>query len=304
MTGPPRTPGDTLALDIARSALHRIDAWGVAMIICALVIVLHDADVVQGAILAVILGASYWLGYAVNDWFDAPYDALDDGDAHRNVFVHHPLEPAPATALFATVAAVLLLGFGSFGARGLYVFPVCMFAIWTYSAPPIRLKSRPGLYLLSHGVFVQTLPYLISVYLIGNGWGIIDWVMLSLNFLASLSGQLAQQVRDLDLDSRTGTTFATRVGLRGSVRCLQVVTGLLAVVAIAAFAARVLPIYLAPLAAAFGPSMWARLLGHGTRSARVVLVCSGIALVYVALLVAVQTWGGTLVGARGDLYVN
>ena len=194
----------------------------------------------------------------------------------------------PAAVLFGFTAAVLLFGYGSFGARGFQVFPGCIIAMLAYSAPPLRLKSRPGLDLLSHAFFIQSLPYLICVYLIGGVWGRIDWALLAVNFLASLSGQLAQQVRDFDVDSRTDTNFATLVGLRVTGCCLQGATGLLGVIVIATFSAGILPLSLAPLALTFAPAMWSRLRGRGTRSGKVVLVCTTVALAYMVWLLALQ----------------
>jgi hypothetical protein len=75
---------------------------------------------------------------------------------------------------------------------------------WAYSAPPLRLKMRPGLDLLTHALFVQTFPYVVSLVLIRARWGLLDWVLLAILFLASLTAQLEQQARDFVVDVAGG----------------------------------------------------------------------------------------------------
>jgi 4-hydroxybenzoate polyprenyltransferase len=94
--------------------------------------------------------------------------------------------------------------------------------MWAYSAPPLRLKSRPGFDLLSHALFVQTWPYLICIWLTGSVWTRLDSILIGICFLTSLSGQLNQQVRDFDVDTRTDTNFATRVGLATTTIVLRI----------------------------------------------------------------------------------
>ncbi len=73
----------TLARDAVGSMMHRIDAWGVALVVCALALVTHDAVTGTTLILMFTVGLAYWLGYTVNDFFDAPFDAKDRKGAIR-----------------------------------------------------------------------------------------------------------------------------------------------------------------------------------------------------------------------------
>ena len=64
-----------------------MDAWGVALIIATLALVVHDAlSPRYGTILLAVAGA-YWLGFAYNDFQDAPFDALDQEKGANNFFV-------------------------------------------------------------------------------------------------------------------------------------------------------------------------------------------------------------------------
>lgn len=270
---------------LLRSLLHRIDAWGVALIVGTVALMVHDRVDAGSLALVVTIGLAYWLGYTVNDYFDAPYDAADRSGAHRNFFVAHPVPRGWALAAFLVALAVVLLGFSRFVIRGWVAFAVAVAAMWGYSAPPVRLKSRPGLDLLSHALFVQTFPYLLTVYLISGRWSVLDTVLVTANLLASLSGQLAQQIRDFEIDSVTDRNFTTTVGLPVTRRALRGVTGLLGVVVAGAFALRLLPWSLAPVAAAFVPALFTRLQGSGERRAIIVYCSTGFALLYAAGLV-------------------
>ncbi|HEX6387020.1 MAG TPA: hypothetical protein VF177_20340, partial [Anaerolineae bacterium] len=60
-----------LARDIACSLLHRIDAWGVAFILAALALLIHDALGGRTILLLAAIPFMYWFGYVVNDYWDA-----------------------------------------------------------------------------------------------------------------------------------------------------------------------------------------------------------------------------------------
>ncbi|MCP5059635.1 MAG: UbiA family prenyltransferase [bacterium] len=273
----------TLLRDVARSALHRIDAWGVALIVCSIALLVHDAVTPANLLLVLAVTAAFGLGYVVNDYFDSAFDAQEEAKARHNLFVRHRLGPFRATALFA--AAVPLGVFASFGARGVLVAVTCVLVIWAYSAPPLRLKAIPGLDLLTHALFVQTFAYFICVFLTGVEWLRLDAWLLAINFLASLSGQLAQQVRDFDRDSRTDRNFATTVGLPATVTCLRVTTLAVVVTGVAGFAIGVLPPILAPLALGFGFATAHRLGGGGAlRPSFQVYLPTTAALAYTGVL--------------------
>ncbi len=108
--------------------------------------------------------------------------------------------------------------------------------MWSYSAPPMRLKSRPGLDVVTHGFFVLTFPYVMALLLVELSWTRLDWLLLGLVFLASSAGQLNQQIRDFDVDSCTDRNFTTTVGIKTSILWLKVTTVLTVLIASVAIA--------------------------------------------------------------------
>lgn len=203
--------------------LKRIDAWGVTFIIGALVLVAHHALTVQTELLLITITANYWLGYWLNDYFDAPHDSNDKIKARQNLFVQRPEARRYVKGIASLVFGGSALIFISFGWRGVVVLLMNFLIMWAYSAPPLRLKSRPGLDLLTHAIFVQSWPYIVCMWLTGAAWTQLDGTLLAICFLTSLGGQLNQQVRDFEVDTRTDTNFATWAGLANTVLILKII---------------------------------------------------------------------------------
>src|SRR5690606_36053575 len=149
---------------------NHMDPWQVALVIATLPLLIHGAIRRETAVLALAIGVGYWCAFALNDYFDAPFDRLDEQKAQRNFFVQQPT-PRWLVAVFSVVLlAVVAAAFAPFGPLGWLLWLVSCLVAWAYSAPPLRLKMRPGLDLLTHALFVQTFPYVMSMVLIRASW--------------------------------------------------------------------------------------------------------------------------------------
>ena len=193
-----------------------MDAWGVTVIICGVALLLHHHTQPRDWFLVAGMGAGYFLAFAVNDYCDAALDRLDPDKAQRNFFVQHPLTPAAAFLLFLLPLLVVLPALSQFGLRGLLWTLVCLAILWAYSAPPFRLKSKPGLDLLVHGLFVESFPYWLCLRLLAVAWGGADYLMLAVLVFASLAAQLEQQLRDRRIDRQHNATFTVVIGPMGA----------------------------------------------------------------------------------------
>ena len=273
-------PDLTLLELVWASTMHRIDAWGVAIVVGLLAIIIHDSYGLGSYILLATISFAYWFGYTVNDYFDAPSDAQDLDGQHRNLFVQYTLTKTQAKIAFTIASLAILFGFGYFALPGLFWFLVSLAVIWTYSAPPVRLKSRPGFDLISHAIFVQTFPYLLFLALLDLDWLVIDYVVLAINFFASLTGQLAQQIRDYDVDLKTSRTFTTSFGLARARIVLSATTVILGLVTGAGFVFSVLPLYLLPVVILFAPTFYFCLKGIGRTPRSHAMASASLALLY------------------------
>lgn len=206
---------------------NHIDAWSVTGFIGAVALVRHQALNFAGVLLLLALIVGYWQAFVLNDYFDAPFDQAEPQKARHNFFIHHPQRIGVLLAFLLPIDLVVAWGFLQYGWRGLAVMLLCLVVMWAYSAPPLRIKSRPGWDLLVHGLFVETFPYWTCLYLIGATWGAFDYAVLTLLFLASLTAQLEQQVRDYEIDRRYERTFTTVMGRPRAFLLLQLCTALL-----------------------------------------------------------------------------
>ena len=267
-----------------------IDAWGTTFIIGAICLILHGRLDVHGLALVAAVTVGYWLGFAFNDYFDAPFDAQDATKGARNFFSAVPLSRRAAQVAFTAIALVLLAIFLSFGARGIDVFILAFGILWAYSAPPLRLKRRPGLDLLTHALFVQTFPYFIPLALLGVEWTKVDVVLLAGFFIASLASQLEQQARDWELDCRTESNFTTTFGRRTTTILLKAATLALMALFVASFLAGVIPAILVPFGVICLPILLHRLIRgeHQPRSEWLFRLTVLVGLGYAGIMLAMR----------------
>jgi 4-hydroxybenzoate polyprenyltransferase len=270
---------------------NHVDAWGLTLIIVALCLVLHDATSVAHLGLLITLTLTCWLAFAFNDFCDAPFDAQDALKRQRNFFSGNPVPRALIIASGWLIIGALCMMYTGLGGRGLFVLGLSLVALWAYSAPPLRLKSRPVFDLLMHGVFVQTFPYLACMYLINAMWAPIDYALAAVFFLSSVSAQLEQQARDFDVDSKTDTNFATTVGLGTTVWLMRGTSVLLGLVVIMALLGQIVPVKLLPFIVIGLPLIvhrFTRRKGE-PRSQRLSMLTLLVALVYLGGI-----WGAAL----------
>lgn len=272
--------------------LNHMDAWQVSTIIVALALLIHHALSWRTALLLPAIGGGAWLAFAVNDFYDAPYDALEPNKAARNYFCR--FRPGPQTTRkFTAVSVFLLLLFLPFGWRGVAVFTVGHMVMWAYSAPPLRLKNVPVADLMMHAAFVQTFPYAATLLLIEAPWRQLDGLLITILMLASLTAQLEQQARDFEVDRRSGGTFTTRAGLRRTLVGLRILTGVM-IGGAAVFVWRgAFPWFVLPYGAIGLPALLHRFLRREKtpRSETLVIVSTSTAFLYTLAIVSVRLWG-------------
>ncbi len=268
---------------------NHADAWGVTLIISALALVLHDAITPFNVILLLTISVGYWLAFALNDYFDAPFDALDEEKGARNFFVatEEQVGVRRAFVISAVVLSVLAVFlFAQVGWVGLGLLALSLLVMWGYSAPPLRFKSRPGLDLVVHALFVESFPYVLTLLLIGAQWQQIDMAIVVLVCLTSLAAQLEQQIRDADVDAKSGGSFVTRIGVGRATWALRVVTGTLIVVALSFGAMGVFPWFVVGFGVIASPIILHRLLrGQGVgRSEPLAIGTLVVGLIYLGMV--------------------
>lgn len=262
-----------------------MDAWVAASLIALVALALHDEISLTTMLLVLALGIGYWAAFAINDFYDAPADALDERKGERNFFITYPLSEWQIFTAVVIVCTPLLLIFGQFGWRGWVVIGLSLLVMWGYSAPPVRFKDRPGIDLLVHALFVETFPYAVCVFLPAAEWMPLDFIIMSIVFLTSLTAQLEQQIRDYEVDRQAGTrNFVTHFGRLLTVRLLKVATILVSVMATAGVISGAIPLWLAPIGVIALPAMAHRFVRdpYAPRSEKLINILIIISLIYVA----------------------
>ena len=115
--------------------VRRIDAWGAAAISAGMALIVHDAVAPRTTGLLASIALLYWLGYFLNDYFDAPFDACDEAKAKSSFFVIHAVAPRLFALVVAAVSLSLLVAFAQFGPRGVadrsFLTHGCLDTPWT-----------------------------------------------------------------------------------------------------------------------------------------------------------------------------
>ncbi|MHA2100874.1 MAG: hypothetical protein ACW99A_19550, partial [Candidatus Kariarchaeaceae archaeon] len=166
------------------------DAWITAIIYSFLPQITHKNISFNGFLLALAFGIGYGMGFALNNYYDATYDAVDEIKAKNNFFVNNSLNRTTSLVLLSLcIIYIYIVGF-QFGYKGVVTFTFLLFILWSYSAEPIKFKRRVGFDIFIHAIFVQTTPYLFTLFLLGFTLDGFDYFMIILLLLISISGQL------------------------------------------------------------------------------------------------------------------
>ena len=234
------------------------------------------------------LTGGYWLAFAINDYFDQHVDQLDPRKKGSNFFSRVSVTPQWAIRGFIISALIIAPGMLQFGWRGFFASVLCVFIMWAYSAPPLRFKSRPGIDLPIHALFVETFPYVLVMYLLNLAWAQLDFVILGLGLMASLTAQLEQQLRDVDIDRANGeVTFTIWLGVDRALLMLKLVSVIMVVYGVAFTLLNIIPLWIAPIGLAAVPAVLSRLTRQPgqSRPEHLIRPVTYFGIVYVLFLV-------------------
>jgi len=169
-------------------------------------------------IIIFFLMVSTYLGFsfAINDCFDMDEDALNN--LRRNPIATKEIEQKKAILFSISLALAGLLLSMWFGLM-IFVFQLILTVLaYIYSVPPLRLKSRYILDVLSHGFFFGFLILLLPVFVFGTITDVIVILAISV-FILSILIQLWNHILDYEGDMKAKLrTTACVIGLEKSMK--------------------------------------------------------------------------------------
>ncbi|MEO1644434.1 MAG: prenyltransferase [Chloroflexota bacterium] len=203
------------------------------VLIGALVAVYHSDNALDWRLLFVTLANILAMAFAfmVNDVVDAPDDMRDPLKAQKNVIAQGIL--TARESVFALILVVILSAvlFALGGGRNFLVGASTLILSYLYSVPPVRLKARPIVDIVSHVLMLSAL-ILLSGYVLYDTRLDAVWALAFGVAFASAYGQFYNQLSDFTVDKQAGlSNTAMLVGERNT-RYLMGLSGLLTVVCI------------------------------------------------------------------------
>ncbi len=192
--------------------------------------------------LANILAVAY--AFMINDIEDAPDDARDPARAARNPISSGEIGVRIGYAACRTVAAATLILYALGGVTVFLIGLATLLLSHLYSWRPVRLKAWPVTDIVSHSLMLSGLLLLAGYFIYDNQPGLV-WFVAACVTLASVYGQLYNQLRDYDMDKAAGLhNTAIILGERNTRMAMYLAIGLAGVCLLAAIVQGAFPLWL------------------------------------------------------------
>ncbi len=161
--------------------------------------------IIAALIVSICLLPYIWM---INDYFDAPYDLLDEKKGARNYFCSSNIKKKPYLAKIMLLTPVVIsLSFSLIlGIETIILVSITLLIGHFYSAPPIRFKERVYLDLITHGLYASGLFFLLGGLVISPFEYLIQQplflVFISLSILDGIWIQFNSQLIDFNIDQK------------------------------------------------------------------------------------------------------
>ncbi|MDI6602554.1 MAG: UbiA family prenyltransferase [Patescibacteria group bacterium] len=170
-------------------------------------------DIVLFLIIGVLLLA---FGFSVNNFFDVKEDR-EKGET-INLLVQNK-----KNFLFSISPAILGLSLSAFFGLKVFLFVLLASLIgFFYSAPPLRMKSKPFLDLISHGLFAGALIFIFPLLIFSPKLTLFHYLIAFSTFYLSAMLEMRNHLEDYQSDLRAGLqTTVCFLGYKNSANFLR-----------------------------------------------------------------------------------
>lgn len=161
--------------------------------------------------------------FAINNYYDADSDRENPRRRHINAIASGKI--SKQTGAFLNIAFIIIPLVVSILFK-IEIFLLCivfLFWMWSYSAPPLRLKGRPGIDIIWH--FFAFVLIVIWGSSVSGSVKLINWLVAVSLGVFSCVAQVGNHISDYSFDKDSGTkTFAVWVGLDKAKIAIQIIT--------------------------------------------------------------------------------
>jgi 4-hydroxybenzoate polyprenyltransferase len=167
------------------------------------IIVDNWMSIVAAFIISICLLPYIWM---INDYFDAPFDKLDEKKGARNYFVSSNVldKPFLAKIMLLSPVVISLLFSMIISVEAIILVSFTLLLGHFYSATPLRFKERPFFDLITHGLYASGLFYLLGGLVVSPLSFLIKQPLFLVFFMLSIIDgiwlQFNSQLIDLEID--------------------------------------------------------------------------------------------------------
>ena len=179
--------------------------------------------IVPLSIFVIIAFCVFSFTFAINNYYDADSDRENPRRKHINAIASGIISKKTGTLLNSLLVIISLVVCFLYEIEVFLICALYVFIAWSYSAPPLRVKGRPGMDVIWH--FIGFILAVILGSVIAGSAGVISWLIaLSLGIFSSV-GQVANHIVDYSFDKKSGTTtFAVWAGLKKAKTTMNILT--------------------------------------------------------------------------------
>ena len=99
-----------------------------------------------------------------NDYYDAPFDQLDDKKRQQNYFCSTNIQEKPKLAILILATPIIISFLFSIinGIESIFFWAIILILGHLYNAPPVRFKERIFFDILTHGLYASGLFFILG----------------------------------------------------------------------------------------------------------------------------------------------
>lgn len=162
----------------------------------------------------------FGFGFSINDCFDVKEDRLDK--SRKNPIVAGETNMKKGLFFSFFLASLGLALSTLFGLKAFFFYLGAVLVVCLYSVPPLRMKSRPWLDLITHGLFGGCLLFLIPFFAFNKELVLFDYLIAFSLFCFSIILEIRNHLEDYEFDKGAGLrTTVCVLGFERSERLLK-----------------------------------------------------------------------------------